>query len=110
MTRDGIRYHKNRNSPDPCPICHDDGIVILLGTTNHHGYEYSRGSAPCHWCEAGTEAFATARTRRTGSSRERPESDYTIEDVDGYDPHPEYPTKAEARSYLAAIRPQLGTP
>lgn len=110
MTRDGIRYHKNLNETDPCPVCNDEGWVILLGTEQHHGYVYSRGTAPCHWCEAGTTAFTNARNRRTGTTREMAESNYSIADVDGYDPNPEYPTKAQARSYLATIRPKLEQP
>lgn len=110
MTRDGIRYHKNRSATDPCPVCNDDGWVVLAGTKQHHGYTYSHGSSPCHWCEAGSEAFTQARNRRTGSTKEAPESNYTIEDVDGYDPNPEYPSKAQTIMYIKAVMPQFQRP
>lgn len=33
-----------------CPICHDAGVVELTGTDSDG---YSRGSAPCRWCDQG---------------------------------------------------------
>jgi len=37
--------------PVKCPVCRDQGIVELAGRRTVDGY--SRGSAPCQWCEAG---------------------------------------------------------
>lgn len=92
------RHFKNLTNDDPCEVCFNEGWVILKGTEHHHGYAYSRGSAPCHWCELGTKTFEQAKKRS-----KRVESRYTISDVDGYDPKVEYLPKAEARRLIKEL-------
>lgn len=81
-----------------CGVCQDDGWVILNGTTYRHGYSYSRGSAPCKWCEQGEAAYVAIRKHRV-----KPESNYTIDDVDGYDPKVEWIPKREARRLIREL-------
>lgn len=95
-------YTKNRSERAECRVCLNDGWVILNGRETHLGLSYSRGSAPCHWCEAGTAAYTAAKKRK-----DNVESNYRITDVEGYDPQPVFPTKKEAAEMLRSIMPNL---
>lgn len=93
-------FTKNRTDDDEptCPVCQDDGWVILKGTTQSMGYWYSRGAAPCKWCEQGEIAYLAIRKNRV-----KPESNFTIDDVEGYDPTVEWIPKKEARRLIKEL-------
>lgn len=99
------RRHQNLTNRDRCSVCHDDGWVSLKGRTMTNGISYSRGAAPCKWCEAGTKAYEAAK--KPHRRKDNVESNYKITDVDGYDPDPVFPTKSEAAAFLRAIMPNL---
>lgn len=42
-------------TPINCIYCHDQGMVELAGRTKDG---YSRGSAPCNWCDLGIKVRA----------------------------------------------------
>jgi len=98
------RRYLNVTERDQCQVCMDDGWVSLKGRVRRLGYSYTRGSAPCRWCEQGTKAYNAAKNR---PKEPMVESNYGIEDVDGYDPEPIFPTKAEAAAFLRSIMPNL---
>lgn len=58
-----------------CRFC-IDGWVELKGTLRVHGYEYSRGSAPCKFCELGLKRWARMKDKRVPV-----DDSYTITDV-----------------------------
>lgn len=75
--------------PIRCDYCQDVGIIELAGTVKIHGITYSRGSAPCRWCDEGRRLrdFLEAE-------RQHPLTDYSVHSLavtpDGYhhtEPH-----------------------
>lgn len=51
-----------------CDFCHDSGIVELAGTSG----KYSRGSAPCRWCDEGKRLY-----RFLTAKKQHPLTDYS---------------------------------
>jgi hypothetical protein len=91
-------YALNKTGHDRCRVCDDTGWVELIGTVKAHGVVYSRGSAPCKWCEVGKRRYA-----RMLDLRQRPESNFGIEDVVAMDDG--WPvSKEQAKAYIEAIR------
>lgn len=48
------------NTDEWCDACGNSGWVELAGTTRVHGVTYSRGMAPCKWCELGWNRWTRA--------------------------------------------------
>lgn len=79
-----------------CPWCGNSGVVMLEGAMQVATTEYSRGSAPCKWCDQGqlryaewTSASGQRRTKdATGGAhvtfhqRINARSDYSLHDVE----------------------------
>lgn len=67
-----------------CPDCGNSGWVELAGTTTQHGITYSRGMAPCKWCELGRRRYEAATRKSTKGDPHRPWrplEDFTRDDV-----------------------------
>lgn len=90
-----MSYAQNKTGGEHCPVCLDDGIVTIKGTITKHGYTYSRGSAPCKWCEAGTASYVKLQ-----ANRQDPASRFTLHDVEP----PDGGARATAEEARAAIR------
>lgn len=103
---------KNETGGEYCRWCADEGWVELKGTVDG----YSRGSAPCKWCETGMRRFQRMRELRIEKSkdiaychatdRRQIETDYGEDDVEAaldYQPV----SQVEARKYLAQIRANM---
>jgi hypothetical protein len=85
-----------------CEWCGNEGVCILLGTTTIDGITYSRGSAPCLWCDQGTlraAEWSSPSGQRKGTDRHgkghvnhhrrlEPESAYSMYDVEPTGPEP----------------------
>lgn len=77
------------NIDDPelkwCPACGNTGWVELLGTIRLNGITYSRGSAPCKWCQQGRARYERAIGQPKGKHDHhrpwRPLERFTAEDV-----------------------------
>lgn len=98
-------YALNVSATDRCFPCDDTGFVELKGTITRHGVAYSRGTAPCKWCEQGRRRYA-----RMVELRQHPESNFGIEDVEGWDADDRPVGRDEARRYIAAIQAQWSKP
>jgi hypothetical protein len=78
--------HKTRNvsGTEECTIC-IDGWCELAGTETFNGHEYSRGWAPCKWCELGLKRFMRATNppidKHDHHHRWEPASRFTRDDV-----------------------------
>jgi hypothetical protein len=75
--------------PLTCQFCQDQGIVELAGATSDG---YSRGAAPCKWCDKGE-----ALRRRLTTQKHHPLTDYSVHSL-AATPQPGYHemTKSEA--------------
>jgi len=71
-----MAYALNVSSVDRCRFCSDTGWVELAGTVKHHGVVYSRGTAPCKWCEQGKHRYV-----RAVDLKQHPESNFSESDV-----------------------------
>lgn len=79
------RIANRETGAEYCEACGNSGWVSLLGWVTIGRQQYSRGSAPCKWCDQGGMRYAAAIAPsgdRPGHKRWQPESDFTIEDVD----------------------------
>lgn len=56
--------------PLTCPVCHDQRMVELKGTSSDG---YSRGSAPCQFCEGGRKLAA-----HLAGENQHPLTDYSM--------------------------------
>lgn len=73
-----------------CPICHDQGIVELAGRRTIDGY--SRGSAPCQWCDQGKKL-----QKWMVENKHHPLTDYSMHSIASQpEPHYDEVTKEEA--------------
>lgn len=100
---------------EECAAC-IDGWVELAGSTTIGGVTYTRGWAPCKWCELGAKRFLHAV--ESGQKRWQPESDFTGTDIEPHGepvgrkfvPNPEWLLEREAagipRAALQAITPR----
>lgn len=90
---------KNDTAHQHCNYCDDTGWCELIGTIKTHGYEYSRGSAPCKWCEIGLKRWTRMKDKHVSV-----DDSYSVGDVDM--PTPVGPTlpRAEARALLAQLK------
>lgn len=70
-----MRYALNVSSRDRCTLC-IDGWVELAGTEKRLGVVYSRGRAPCKWCEQGKQRY-----ERMVVLKEHPDMNYEPRDV-----------------------------
>lgn len=51
---DGSIPRDNHGRPKAwCRACCNEGVVMLEGTIQDGGHAYTRGSAPCKWCDQG---------------------------------------------------------
>lgn len=92
-------YSLNVSGVDHCWPCDDTGYVTLTGTIVRHGIAYSRGTAPCKWCELGKRRYG-----RLIELRQHPDSNFGIADVEGWDTDDEPVGREEAKKYLAEIK------
>lgn len=98
-------YALNVSSVDHCRPCDDTGWVELIGTVKQHGYSYSRGTAPCKWCEAGKRRYS-----RMLELRQPIESDFSLEEVDYHDDDRRPVSKQQAKAYIETIQAQWSRP
>lgn len=85
-----------------CEYCGNEGVVMLEGSETVGGVEYSRGSAPCPWCDQGQMRYeewtaptaVQKATDRSGAKhvnhhrRLSVASDFTMYDVAATGPEP----------------------
>lgn len=96
---------KNDTGSSSCPYCADEGWCLLIGTIKVHGYEYSRGSAPCKWCEIGLKRWARMKEKRVPV-----DDSYTTTDVDMPTPDDTPLPKHEAKRLIADLMRQSRPP
>lgn len=92
-----------------CDMCGNTGWVELVGSVRVFGITYSRGHAPCRWCQVGLARYV----RATGAPRDRhdhhrpwtPESHFGAEDVVAYGPRD--PRAARAAAPIVHALPGL---
>jgi len=105
----------NHTAPDDhhCHICDDLGWVELKGTTQQYGVTYSRGSAPCKWCEKGERyyerALAAPKDKHDHHKPWRPESDFTLDDVHLPEVDDEPLPKHLAKELIAGVLSKMKT-
>lgn len=87
----------NTTGTEHCRYCLD-GWVELKGTTKAHGYHYSRGSAPCKFCELGLKRWARMKEKRVAV-----DDSYTAADVDLPTPDEKPVSRHEAKRLLATL-------
>lgn len=98
-----MTYALNVSSVDKCSACADTGWVELVGTVKRHGVDYSRGTAPCKWCEQGRNRYA-----HMVAERQYPDTNFTLADVVMPDVDPR-PFKPDA-DFLREMERDFGTP
>jgi hypothetical protein len=89
MTESGVPIVKVSNVDNPleawCSMCGNTGWVELAGTVRALGVTYSRGMAPCRWCQLGVKRFERAtsppRDKHDHHRRWEPASRFAAGDV-----------------------------
>ena len=71
----------NLTGHEYCAACGDDGWVELVGTVTIAGTTYSRGMAPCKWCEVGQARYQHALSPPRNGRRWIPESQFDGTDI-----------------------------
>jgi len=72
---------RNTTGRGYCAACGNDGWVELAGTVTVGRTIYSRGMAPCKWCEMGDRRFQHHSAPRSGHGRYEPETNFTGSDI-----------------------------
>jgi len=95
-------FKLNIDEDAKCEACLNTGWVELAGTIMKWGVVYSRGSAPCKWCQEGLRRYS-----RMVELRQDPPSNYDWHDIIVPSDDDTPVSRSEAKRYIKQILANL---